>query len=90
MPLNWINPEDFPFNSFLLMDRFQIRLMTQSSGWDDEEEKKAEWRRDMGVALNANPAVSLSEELVSRGWEPMYYKGTLGGDVYRYRKQVEK
>ena len=54
MPLGWINPEDFSFNSFLLMDRFQIRMMMKSSGWGNE---KAEWRRSMGIALNANPAV---------------------------------
>jgi ubiquinone/menaquinone biosynthesis C-methylase UbiE len=29
-------------------------------------------------------------ELIKRGWEPMYYTGTLGGEVYRYRKQVFK
>jgi ubiquinone/menaquinone biosynthesis C-methylase UbiE len=28
--------------------------------------------------------------LVSRGFEPMYYKGSYGEDVYRYRKQVFK
>ena len=54
MPLGWINPEDFSFNSFLLMDRFQIRMMMQSGGWRN---KKAEWRHNMGLALNANPAV---------------------------------
>ncbi|MCL2057824.1 MAG: hypothetical protein FWH01_02035 [Oscillospiraceae bacterium] len=27
MGLGWINPEDYSFNSFLLMERFQIRLM---------------------------------------------------------------
>jgi len=54
MPLGWINPEDFSFNSFLLMDRFQIRLMFDLSGWRND---KAEWRQSMGIALNANPAV---------------------------------
>jgi len=54
MALNWIHPEDYSFNSFLLMERFQIRMMMQSGGWRNE---KAEWRRAMGVALNANPAV---------------------------------
>ncbi len=54
MSLNWINPEDFSFNSFLLMERFQIRLMMDSCGWRNE---KAEWRYNMGVALNANPVV---------------------------------
>ena len=54
MPLGWINPEDFSFNSFLLMDRFQIRLMFDSGGWRND---KAEWRQSMGIALNANPAV---------------------------------
>jgi SAM-dependent methyltransferase len=54
MSLGWIKPEEFPFNSFLLMDRFQIRLMMESCGWRN---KKAEWRQSMGIALNANPTV---------------------------------
>jgi SAM-dependent methyltransferase len=54
MALNWINPEEFSFNCFLLMDRFQIRLMMDSGGWRNN---KAEWRQSMGVALNANPVV---------------------------------
>ncbi|MDR1668868.1 MAG: class I SAM-dependent methyltransferase [Oscillospiraceae bacterium] len=55
MALNWINPEDYSFNSFLLLERFQIRLMMNSGGWRND---KAEWRRSMGIALNANPAVA--------------------------------
>ncbi len=54
MSLNWINPEDFSFNSFLLMERFQIRLMMKAGGWRNDN---LEWRYSMGVALNANPAV---------------------------------
>ena len=54
MALGWINPEDYSFNSFLLLERFQIRLMMNSGGWHNE---KTEWRHNMGVALNANPAV---------------------------------
>jgi SAM-dependent methyltransferase len=54
MALNWINPEDYSFNSFLLLERFQIRLMMASGGWRNDN---AQWRRSMGIALNANPAV---------------------------------
>jgi SAM-dependent methyltransferase len=54
MSLNWINPEEYSFNSFLLMERFQLRLMLQSGGWGND---KTGWRRNMGAALNANPAV---------------------------------
>ena len=54
MALNWINPDDFSFNCFLLMDRFQIRLMMDSGGWRNNKE---EWKQSMGIALNANPAV---------------------------------
>ncbi|MCL2003570.1 MAG: class I SAM-dependent methyltransferase [Oscillospiraceae bacterium] len=54
MSLNWINPEEYSFNSFLLLERFQIRSMMNSGGWRND---KAEWRYSMGVALNANPAV---------------------------------
>ena len=52
--LNWIMPDDYSFNSFLLMERFQICLMMKSGSWCNEN---AEWRRSMGIALNANPAV---------------------------------
>jgi SAM-dependent methyltransferase len=54
MALNWINPEDFSFNCFLLMDKFQIQLMMKSGGWRNN---KTEWRQSMGIALKANPAV---------------------------------
>ena len=54
MPLGWINPEEYSFNSFLLMERFQIRLMLKSGGWRND---KTKWRYCMGVALNANPIV---------------------------------
>ena len=54
MGLGWINPEDYSFNSFLLLERFQIRLMMDSGGWRNNKE---EWRHSMGVALKANPAV---------------------------------
>ncbi|MCL2159910.1 MAG: class I SAM-dependent methyltransferase [Oscillospiraceae bacterium] len=54
MGLGWINPEDYSFNSFLLMERFQIRLMMESGGWRNN---KDEWKYSMGVALKANPAV---------------------------------
>lgn len=54
MALNWINPDDYSFNAFLLMERFQIRLMMNSGGWRNDN---AEWKRSMGIALNANPAV---------------------------------
>ena len=54
MGLGWIDPKNYSFNSFLLMERFQIRLMMESGGWRNE---KDEWRRSMGVALRYNPAV---------------------------------
>ena len=54
MGLGWINPEDYSFNCFLLMERFQIHLMMNSGGWRNNKE---EWRYSMGVALNSNPAV---------------------------------
>ena len=75
MSLNWIDPNDYSFNSFLLLERFQIRLMMESCGWRNNDE---EWKRCMGIALNANPAVkwylihrcpecsALVEELVAK------------------------
>jgi hypothetical protein len=50
MALNWIDVHDFSFNSFLLMERFQIRMLC---GYRD----RPEWRNKMGIALRHNPAV---------------------------------
>lgn len=52
--LNWIKPEDYSFNSFLLLERFQIALMMKSCGWRNNS---MEWKCSMGIALNANPGV---------------------------------
>jgi protein-L-isoaspartate O-methyltransferase len=54
MGLDWINPSDYSFNAFLLLERFQILSMMKSCGWYNDA---AEWKRSMGIALNANPAV---------------------------------
>ena len=54
MGLGWINPNDYSFNAFLLLERFQIKSMMGSCGWYNDD---AEWKRSMGIALNANPAV---------------------------------
>lgn len=55
MALNWINPQDYSFNSFLLLERFQIHLMMDHSGWRNNS---AEWKHSMSIALSANPAVA--------------------------------
>jgi len=58
MSFGWLTPEDYQgysFNRFLHFEHFQIKMMLQSSGWRDE---KSEWHRNMGIALNANPAVA--------------------------------
>ena len=52
--LGWIDANDYAFNAFLLMERFQIALMLKQGGWRNNKE---EWRRNMGIALHANPAV---------------------------------
>ena len=54
MGLGWINAEDYSFNSFLLLERFQIRVIMDSGGWRNN---KDEWRKSMGISLVANPAV---------------------------------
>ena len=51
MSLNWINVEEYSFNSFLLMERFQLRILLKSS----EQDKKLS--QQLGIALLANPAV---------------------------------
>lgn len=50
MALNWINVEEFSFLSFLLLEKFQIRLVFENRG-------REEWRGNMGVALRYNPSV---------------------------------
>ena len=54
MTLNWINANEYSFNTFLLMEEFQIRLMMNTGGCRGDKEK---WKHSMGIALNANPAV---------------------------------
>ena len=54
MDFHWIDPEEYSFNSFLLMERFQIRLMLEYGGWGCDRE---EWNRSLGIALGAHPAV---------------------------------
>ena len=51
MSLNWINVEEYSFNSFLLMERFQLRILLKSS----EQDKKLS--QQLGIALLANPTV---------------------------------
>ena len=48
--LGWINPEDYPFECMLRMERFQIRLMLEYLDGRTET--------DMAVALKANPKVA--------------------------------
>jgi len=50
----WINPNEYSFNSLLLLERFQIRLMMGPNNWQMKDMK---WKENMGIALNANPAV---------------------------------
>lgn len=49
MSFNWINAEELSFNSFLLMDRWIIRLICKS--------KWQEFRKNLGIALAYNPTV---------------------------------
>lgn len=51
MSLNWIKVEEYSFNSLLLMERFQLRLLLKAA---EQNEKLSE---QLGTALYANPAV---------------------------------
>jgi len=55
MSIGWIKAEEYSFNSFLLLERFQIRLMLENDAWTRD---KAKWRKAAGLALAANPAVA--------------------------------
>jgi len=54
MSLGWINPSEYSFNSLLFFERFQIRIMLRHAGWRVDN---TEWKRNMGIALKANPTV---------------------------------
>ncbi len=54
MAFNWINPHEYPFDSLLLMERFQIRLMLDLNGWLNDKDK---WIQSIGLALRANQHV---------------------------------
>jgi SAM-dependent methyltransferase len=51
----WINPKEYSFQHFLLLEEFQIRLMFENSGWKKDKES---WQKFMGIALAGNPAVA--------------------------------
>lgn len=51
MLYNWINPEEFSFNSFLLMDRWLIRMMFTNYLVDKN------FKRNLAIALEYNSAV---------------------------------
>ena len=50
MSFNWINPENFSFNCFTLMDRYLLRSICMSSN--------IKFRENFGIALAANPVVA--------------------------------
>ena len=52
MSFNWIDPNEYSFNSILLMDRYIIRKIC-SANWYDEE-----YLKNLSVALAYNPAVA--------------------------------
>lgn len=51
MSLNWVNVEEYSFNSFLLMERFQLRHLLRTA------EQNGRLAEQLGIALRANPAV---------------------------------
>lgn len=51
MELSWINPEEYSFNSLLLLETFQIEWMFDEDSWLFNE---PDWQEMMGIALNAN------------------------------------
>lgn len=51
MSLNWIQVEEYSFNSFLMMERFQLRLLLRAAKQDEA------LAGQLGIALKGNPAV---------------------------------
>lgn len=54
MPIGWIDTNDYSINCFLLLERFQIRIMLYFDGWRIDS---AEWKKNMGIVLNAYPTI---------------------------------
>ena len=83
MSLNWIKVEEYSFNSLLLMERFQLRILLEAA---KQDEKLSEQLR---IALWANPAVRWyflhkcpeCREIV----ESLDKKGTEGADSQEVR-----
>lgn len=50
MSMNWIKPEDYSFNSLLLMDEFMIKVIATN-------QQNAEFNKHLSIALAYNPAV---------------------------------
>lgn len=50
--MSWIKGEDFDFNSFLFMERFQIRMMFGGGHYENQE-----YLEKMALALKYNPVV---------------------------------
>ena len=48
--MTWINPDDYSFNTFLMFERFQIRMIFK-------QEANEKWAYNMGIALSAYPTV---------------------------------
>jgi ubiquinone/menaquinone biosynthesis C-methylase UbiE len=57
MAFNWIKPEQFSFNTFLLMDRWIIRYFLGLGKTSPGAFKNEEYRKNLGIALFYNPAV---------------------------------
>ena len=57
MSYNWINAEDYSFNSFLLMDRWILRGIIGLGQYGGGLYANPENRKHLGIALAYNPAV---------------------------------
>jgi len=57
MSFNWINAEDYSFNSILLMDRWILRYLVGMGGSGVGHYANPEYRNHLGIALAYNPAV---------------------------------
>lgn len=57
MSFNWINAQDYSFNSILLMDRWILRYLVGMGTSGVGHYANVEYRRHLGIALAYNPAV---------------------------------
>ncbi len=84
MSYNWIKPEEFSFNSFLLFDRWIIKMMCNHHLGHEE------FGKNLGIALEYNPAVKWCLFHKSPECKPILEKLTLKAPKNLTQEEVRR